>query len=662
MKLTTSLSGSLKKESARLNNSIHFLAHSLQSALECHFGHTHFRPLQREIIESVISGQPTLAVLPTGAGKSLTYQLPALFLEGLTIVISPLISLIQDQVQELKRKGVAVGQFDSTLNLEQRAHELDKLVNGETTIFYTSPESLANSTLYSILKNQTVALVAIDEAHCISDWGHSFRPSYLYLPKLIRGLKPNATLALTATATRKTASEIRKLFKIKTSQQFNSSNIRSNLEFQISSCLAEQKDDLMLDTLSNTHRLPAIVYAMRQEQCEEVAHTLTQSGHKARSYHAGLNTSARAQVQDQFLNGNIDIVVATIAFGMGVDKPNIRTVIHYHLPKSPEGWMQESGRAGRDGKHSLCQLLACGDDLIPLENFVQAKQVSEQSLTNLIDSIYAQGRHARLSPYHTRARYGFHGSTLDILLARLEVSGKIKFTGTTWRYIWAWPVAGRRIDLSGYSKKIQQALEHIFSLGERYDTELVKEQFSLSAGKLWNVIFELRDTGDIVCKPSGWFWNYRIKLENVDPVLVTKQLLESFQKQRLTDLEKLEHVSKIATSRSCIPNSIAKWFGEKVSAPCGVCSSCLKQKRPRKLPTSPHTEVSDQQLETILELINSPKKRLRSNQQLTRFLCGISTPYLRHYWLTRNAHFGMLSEHPYSEVYAYSKALLNAQD
>lgn len=635
---------------------------SLQSALERHFGHSHFRPLQREIIESVISGNPTLAVLPTGAGKSLTYQLPALLLDGVTVVISPLISLIQDQTQELQRKGIAVGRYDSTLNQEQRTSELDKLSSGETRIFYTSPESLSNSTLNSVLRAQKIALVAIDEAHCISDWGHSFRPSYLYLPKLVRALKPGATLALTATATRKTASEIRKLFRIKTSHQFNSSNIRKNLEFQITPCLAENKDTLMLETLACSDRLPAIVYAMRQEQCEAIANTLTQSGHKVRSYHAGLNTKARAQIQDSFLTGEIDIVVATIAFGMGVDKSNIRTVIHYHLPKSPEGWMQESGRAGRDGNHSLCQLLACGDDLIPLENFIQAKEVSEQSLSNLISSLYTQGKYAQLSPYHTRVRYGLHSSTLDILLARLEVSGNIKFTGATWRYIWAWPVAGRRIDLSGYSKKIKLTLEYIFSLGERYDTDLVEEQFSLTAAKLWIVLHELRDTGDIVYKPSGWFWNYRIKAPDTSPSQIINSLKEYSKQQIESDLKKLEQVSKIATSRSCIPNNIAQWFGEKSTQACGQCSSCLKLKRPRKLPCSKHAELSDEQLEIVLELINSPKKRLRSNQQLTRFLCGISTPYLRHFWLTRNPHFGMLSERPYTEIYAYSKALLNAPD
>ena len=456
----------------------------LTNALQKHFKHTSFRPLQREIIESVLSGAPTLAVLPTGGGKSLTYQLPALLLDGVTVVISPLISLIQDQTQELLRKGIAVGWIDSTLTSEARFHQLRELRHGDIKIFYTSPESLANPELNNILKSLDISLVAIDEAHCISDWGHSFRPSYLYLPKLVRALKPNAVLALTATATRKTASEIRKLFRIKTANQFNASHKRANLQFKVHPCQASEKDAAMTSALEAPDRLPAIVYAMRQEQCEQIAHTLSRHGFKARSYHAGLNTKARAQIQNAFLNNEIEIVVATIAFGMGVDKPNIRSVIHYHLPKSPEGWMQESGRAGRDGKDSLCLLLACGDDLIPLENFIHAKEVRPAPLEKLLDSLYSQGAKAQISPYQSRVLHDINVSTFEVLLARLEVAGHIKFISSSWRHIWSWKVAGKRLDLTSYPQKLRLALQHIFSLGERYDTFDVEGEFGVKPATL----------------------------------------------------------------------------------------------------------------------------------------------------------------------------------
>lgn len=634
----------------------------LTNALQQHFKHRSFRPLQREIIESVLSGAPTLAILPTGGGKSLTYQLPALLLEGVTVIISPLISLIQDQTQELLRKGLPVGWIDSTLSREDRQQQLRELRQGKVKLFYTSPESLANPELNHILKSLEISLVAIDEAHCISDWGHSFRPSYLYLPKLIRALNPCSILALTATATRKTAAEIRKLFRIKTAHQFSTSHKRANLKFRIIPCQASEKDAAMITALEGPERLPAIVYAMRQEQCEQVAHTLSQHGFKARSYHAGLHTKARAQIQNAFLNDEIDIVVATIAFGMGVDKPNIRSVIHYHLPKSPEGWMQESGRAGRDGKDSLCLLLACGDDLIPLENFIHAKEIRQKPLENLLQSLYSQGAKAEISPYHSRLQHDIQVSTFEILLARLEVAGHINYLGSKWRYIWSWPVAGRRLDLDSFPKKITSALQHIFSLGERYDTFDSEQDFGIKTAKLWEILYELRDQSDIVFKPSGWLWRYQIKKPKIDLSSILSPLLQSLTDQCQTDMDKLNQVESIATSRACIPNRLALWFGEKSSAPCGCCSSCLKEKRPSQLPRSKVEELTDAQLETIQDLLDSPKKRLRSNQQLTRFLCGIQTPYMRHFWLNRKSSFGMLSQHSYLDVHAYAKALLNADD
>ncbi|MGJ8674188.1 RecQ family ATP-dependent DNA helicase [Rubritalea sp.] len=630
---------------------------SLDCALSTHFGHTQFRALQREIIESVLLGQPTLAILPTGGGKSLTYQLPALLLDGLSIVISPLLSLIQDQTQELERKGIAVARYDSTQSFEQKRDTLKRIESGAVNLFYTSPESLALPELLKTLKSQDIALVAIDEAHCISEWGHSFRPSYLFLPKIVRSLEPHAVLALTATATKKTASDIRKLFRIKTAQQFQNSHFRENLHFKISPVNADNRDQALLDSLENEGRLPAIVYAMRQEDCERVAALLSTNGFNVRSYHAGLTNNARVRIQDAFLHDEIDIVVATIAFGMGVDKPNIRTVIHYHLPKSPEGWMQESGRAGRDGLKSICQLLACGDDLISLENFIYAKEVKPIALERFLKSLSAQGSRAQISPYQSRIQYDFLVSTLDVLMAKLAVSGHLKFTGSQWRHIRAWPVTGKRVDLTSYPAKMRSALECIFSLGDRYDTFEVETEFGIKEKKLWETLHDLRDSDDIVYKPSGWLWNYKVAKPIDEAVL--NELLDDLSSQFENGISKVRAVEKIATSRACIPSQLAAWFGEKLSTPCGNCSSCLKGKRMRSLPVSNKESITDEELERIQSLLSKPKQRLHSKQQLTRFLCGIPSPYIRHYFLHKKNEFGMLSHLPYPDVHAYATALLD---
>lgn len=628
----------------------------LESALETHFGHSSFRPLQREIIESSLGGLPTLAILPTGGGKSLTYQLPALLLEGVSIVISPLLSLIEDQTQELRNKGIAVARYDSTQDRFQKRKTLELLEKGEAKLFYTSPESLASPELLKALKTQKIAVVAIDEAHCISEWGHSFRPSYLFLPKIVRSLKPHSVLALTATATKKTASEIRKLFRIKTAQQFQSSHYRENLQFKVTPVSSDQRDHALLAGLSSDQRLPAIVYAMRQEDCERIAALLNRNGHSVRSYHAGLSNKARIQIQDDFLHDRVSIIVATIAFGMGVDKANIRSVIHYHLPKSPEGWMQESGRAGRDGKQSLCQLLACGDDLVPLENFIYAKEVHPSTMERFLKSLRSQGNKIQLSPYQTRLQYDFLVSTLDVLLAKLEVRGHLQFTGSEWRYIRAWPVTGKQLDLQSFPRKIRLALESIFALKDRYDSHQSEEEYGVKSSKLWEALGQLRDAGEIIYKPSGWLWNYKLKKELTDSAI--QDLLVDFTQQVENGLNKVRAVEKIATTRSCIPSQLAQWFGEKLEASCGHCSSCIGVKRPRKLPSTSEDVLSHTELSAVKEFLTNHSKRFHNAQQLTRFLCGIPTPYLRHYFLHQKSEYGMLSQLPYSDVNAYAKALL----
>jgi len=634
----------------------------LQATLKKHFQHSEFRPRQREIITSLLEGNNTLAILPTGGGKSLTFQLPALLFQGSTLVISPLLSLIRDQTQELIRKEIPVARIDSTLTSEERASELLKIKHNEVKLIYTSPETLANPEILILLKLQKISLVAIDEAHCITEWGHTFRPSYLYLPKLIRALKPQATLALTATATRKTASAIRKLFRIKTAHHFASSNLRSNLKYKITPTLPQQKDKHLLETLNSSENLPAVIYVMRQEQCEQVAHTLNQNGINTRSYHAGLSNKSRALIQDNFLTDKIQAVVATIAFGMGVNKPNIRSVIHYHLPKSPEGWMQESGRAGRDGNPSTCQLLACGDDIIPLNNFIHAKKITQNSLTTLISHLYSQGKTAQISPYHTRLTHDLHTSTLDIILARLEVSGHITFTHSSWRYIKIYQNFGHNHSLTDYSKKIRNALQHIIELDDRYDTHNAPEDFGITPINLWKNLNHLQHSGDFRLKPSGWLWNYKIKNPQADTQTISQNIYQDLTNQADLDNQKLLQVTKICSSRSCIPNQLAKFFGEKPSITCGQCSSCLAEKRPTKLPKTKTPPLTEEDLTIFHKLKNHPKKRFKTNQQLTRFLCGIPSPYLRHYWLDRHKHYAKFINYPYNEIHPYTQATLNAGD
>lgn len=633
---------------------------SASKALQKYFGHSEFRPAQQGIIEAILAGVNTLATLPTGSGKSLTFQLPAMILPGTTLVISPLLSLIRDQVQKLKQQGLAVFQIDSTLSDSERRDNLKAIKSGEAKIVYTSPESLSNPQVYALLKSIPISLIAIDEVHCYSEWGHSFRPSYLSLPILTRGLKPHAVLALTATATRKVASDVRKAFKIKASDHIAYSPRRDNLSYTIIPSADDNRKKNLLDILNKPSHLPAIVYVMKQEQCEEVAGHLNIKGFKARSYHAGMSASARKQIQDQFLIGKVDIIVATIAFGMGVDKSDIRSITHYHLPKSPEGWLQESGRAGRDGLPAHAYLLGCGDDLIPLNNFTRARDLKKHTLKKLIQHLAAQGKEAVIQPYHQRVQLEMLSSTLDVLLAKLELLRVLKYSHTSWRFVQLHQIFGRSFNIEDYPKNQRKALQFLIDADDRYDLKDIKDDFNISPEKLYLTLLEIQESGEYRVRFSGWQKHYKMLKpmddENVEEL--TKQLYQYHQEQLESADVRLKEVSRIATSKACIPALLEKWFGFQKPIPCGNCSSCLKEMRPRKLPSKTIAELSDQDLLEIAELLKYRGKRINTPQKLTRFLCGIPTPYNRHFFLYKDSRFGMLQATPYEEIHAYSEALV----
>ena len=643
---------------------------SPHQALQTHFGLLEFRPSQLEVIENILNGQNTLATLPTGSGKSLTFQLPSFLLRkrGTTLVISPLLSLIRDQVQKLQQQGIPAYQIDSSITLNERVNHLTKLKNGDIQILYTSPETLANPELFSILKEIPIALVAIDEAHCYSEWGHSFRPSYLSLPHLTRAIKPYATLALTATATRKVASDLRKAFRIKTAQHITSSPKRDNLSYTVISSAGQQRLEELTNILQKQEHLPAIVYAMQQKHCEEISHHISTIGLKVKSYHAGMSATSRQQIQDDFLSNKTQVIVATIAFGMGVDKSNIRSIIHYHLPKSPEGWMQESGRAGRDGKPAHTYLLACADDTVQLTNFIRARELEETTIQRLVNQFISQGKTAVIQPYQTRIGLGILTTTLDVLLAKLELLKITKYTHTTWRYIQMNVLYGRSIQMSDYPKKHHKAIQHIIDLDTRYDLHNSLEDFDIPSEKLYNTLQEIKHSGECYMRFSGWQKHYKI-LKQLDSDQVNDLVFElnTYHENQLEyDEKRLNEVIRIATTKSCIPLQFEKWFGVPKSdlTNCENCSSCHGETRPRKLASSHRLKskeiLTDEELESVKELLNKKRKYLHTPAQLTCVLCGIGTPYIRHYYLHHHPLFGNFEHIHYDDIHPYAIALMRA--
>lgn len=342
----------------------------LHNLLKRHFGFDEFRPLQREIIEDSLAGKDIIALLPTGGGKSLCYQLRALASDGLTLVISPLIALMKDQVDALSEQDVPATFLNSSLDSEEAVKRLRGLDRGEYRLLYLAPERLVMDGMLDRLKHWKLSFLAIDEAHCISEWGHDFRPEYrqLALLRSDESFSEVPIMALTATATQRVREDIASILKLRGARKYVASFNRPNLSYRIIQRHEPVKQ--ILEILSEHRDESGIIYCMSRARTEEVAKALTANGHKACAYHAGFESTERTRRQDLFINDEVQIVVATIAFGMGIDKSDVRFVIHHDLPKNIESYYQETGRAGRDGLPSECVLLYSNADYAKLMAFV----------------------------------------------------------------------------------------------------------------------------------------------------------------------------------------------------------------------------------------------------------------------------------------------------
>ena len=340
------------------------------------FGYDSFLPFQHEVIENVLAGRDTLAIMPTGGGKSLCYQIPALLLDGLTVVVSPLIALMKDQVEQLRAAGVPAAVLNSSISAEEYQHNIAMVRQGEVKLLYVAPETLLTERIFALLSQVNLALLTIDEAHCISEWGHDFRPEYRQIMS-VRQRYPDATcLALTATATERVRMDIKRSLEFSQSNEFVASFNRENLFIEVT----PKTDGISqtVDFLEDFKDQSGIIYCFSRRQVDQLSEYLAMKGFSVRPYHAGLEDEERKVNQEAFIRDDVQIIVATIAFGMGINKPNVRFVIHFDLPKSIEGYYQEIGRAGRDGLPAHCLLLYSYSDVAKQRFFINQKEGSEK--------------------------------------------------------------------------------------------------------------------------------------------------------------------------------------------------------------------------------------------------------------------------------------------
>ena len=628
----------------------------LTESLRRFFGHDTFRPGQEAVISRLLPGRSVLALFPTGAGKSLCYQLPALLLDGLTLVVSPLIALMKDQVGALQARGLAAERLDSTLSTEEVNRVYSSMEDGSLKLLYVSPERLANAGFLKRLQRCDISLFAVDEAHCLSEWGHNFRPDYLRLPEVARSLGAGRVLALTATATPAVAAQIRERFGIAEEDHVQTGFARPNLRFRVHPCTTRERDRKLVDLLGEAEASPAIVYVTLQETSERVAGQLKRAGIAARAYHAGMRDEDRAEVQDGFMEGFIPVVVATIAFGMGVDKSDIRRVVHYNLPKSLENYVQESGRAGRDGAPAVCDILACADDLTVLENFIYGDTPSPTALKSLVEHVLLRGDAFSVSRYELSQSRDIRQTVVETALTYLEMEGLLVPEGPFYGGSEVRLLRPFETVLAGLPPDRKELLRRLFETGKagrlwhRFDHGESAAALGVTEEMISRVLSDLAAHGEAVRRPYGLRHAYHLGAGTDRSVsAVAARLADRFASREVAEIARLHQVVDLCETPQCLPQQLIAHFGESI-APCGNCAVCLGEHAGGPLPATKRGELTLEDAALIREAKAEHHPALRQPRQLARFLCGLSSPATTRSRLHRDDRFGALAEVPFLEV------------
>jgi len=641
----------------------HDLPESARELLRTRFRLEEFRPGQAAVVAALLGGRSALAVFPTGGGKSLCYQLPALLLDGVTLVVSPLIALMKDQVDRLKALGIAAERIDSTMDAEEQAAVIAEVTRGSIKLLYVAPERLASRKFLDALEGVELAMMAIDEAHCISEWGHNFRPDYLRLERLAHSMGFRQVLALTATATPEVSADICRAFGITEADHVQTGFQRANLEFRITPCDPTQRKALLAERLEEIDGA-AIVYVTQQVTAEGIAGFLKRNGIDAKAYHAGLRDDYRAEVQEAFMAGEVRVVVATIAFGMGIDKSDIRAVFHFNLPKSLENYVQETGRAGRDGKPARCELLACADDLTVLENFIYGDTPTPQALRHVVDHLLRLGDEFDVSRWHLSGVNDIRSAVVETVLAYLELDGVIAPLGSYFGSLRFYFVRSLESALAGYDSKQQEFLKQVIATGKEWrgtttvNSEEAAETLGVERAEVIDAIKELEVAGDVRLKPYGVRHRFEIVERPDDIGAVVAHMQTLFQQREERDVARLQDVVRLAEEEGCIVGRLLGYFGDTLEQDCGTCSRCTgEQTGTSELPRSPQREISVDDVEVIQGVAAEGNAPLRSPRQLARFLCGISSPAASRARLGKHDAFGLLEDVEFQEVLAMAESI-----
>ena len=574
---------------------------------------------QRQLIQLVLAGQNALGVLPTGHGKSLCYQAAAELLGGTSLVISPLIALMRDQCESLRALGIRAARFDSTLAPEERTAVLQEAACGLLRILFVAPESLENRELRHTLTAAGIGLMVVDEAHCVSEWGHSFRPDYLKLPALQQELRPHATLALTATATPRVQSDLGQAFGIPEGNRVVLPPYRSNITRICRP--VEDRMAALLPYLADAANLPAIIYSRTRKESEWLAGELARLGYPAAYYHAGLPADQREQLQDAFLRNEITVLVATIAFGMGIDKPDVRSVVHWSTPSSPESYLQESGRAGRDGAPCTSLILLHAPDLVEARNRILAAEPDPEGVLRCVRWLIPAGRRV-VSLWEL-------GTTCDVpddvptrALMRLQDSVEIESKGS--KYYKVKPLFPLATITDGRDAAECARLRWLDAHreGEVEDAALA---WDCSFAEAVEYLYECEAAGEwkMTMRQQALCLHQLPDAPAADARSVADELSAAFARRREADLARQQLVVDMLLAPTCLNAALEEYFMNQSRPACGHCTACLRLTAP--LPPAPEPPPYDPAAFCTPE---KPMPEFDRPAQRRRFLLGLLSPGL----------------------------------